>query len=426
MARRRHFEDFSTKPARVWTVEVVDAGVHTTEGPRGGTSTSDSASFPNGEDATRQAEAWVQARLASGFQEVHPYIGVTRGERSVKRSDTAQWSEGYAEAYLRVHQDDRRLVTDRGYAFRGGQESVERRERWFHSIEEASGIYDDQLTSARATTPTPRSPRTCETVPLDASVVSACQASGDRSAFVVLADDLIARGDPRGEIAALSLAGHAAQARGLLEACFASLWRHGIDLRFSLANGFVVGVVVSVTTSGELLAAAIRDVMSSPLCTFAEALTIDASDRNAGHHDIAWESVVDAVVATCEPRLRSLDVCDYHHNSQANHDLAALAPVLDGGLSRLHHLGLLGNSWEADHIATLAAASHLPKLRSLDVSNGSWSPSAITALVRHAKKFQDLTSFKLLRGEVETPFRRTAARLERVLPSATIELWNDC
>ena len=407
----RLFETLAKKPVLVWEIEVVGSELRTREG-----GALEVQSFPSESDAQAAAEALIAARTTAGFVEIHRRRTVAQGEPPVKRTEAVEWREGYLRRYARIHQDDRQVLNETGHVFRSGPACVDRKERWFMSIREASQHFDQAIAEARLRADAPIPPPVIASWAPESELERHCHAApDDADAFRVIADRLVEHGDPRGELAGLAINGDPAQARALLEHTFGDLWAPGLELHFELRHGFPRSVRFEIARPTDA-PAAIERVLRSPLCVFVESVAIESgySER------MDPEAVAGALVAACRDRLRALALLE---DSVPIGELAVGAAILDGELTTLRHLRLQGRWLYPGVIERLATCKLVPQLESLRLTEGCIEPDGIAALVRHAHAFEHLAPLEMSRIQVEGHAKRRTTQILRKLPNAIVDLY---
>ncbi len=233
----------------------------------------------------------------------------------------------------------------------------------------------------------------------------------DPTPYVVYADWLQGRGDPRGELIALSLARDALRVDDLLRTHAATFLGPLADRRdaFTWRYGFIHAAVL--TSDDARLADALAQLLGHPSGRFLAELTIG---RN-GAADAGLEDVLDVLAAHAPPSLRVLRLepapADFVVGAPDLGSLAALWPALPGLTSLEVHAGAFDLGEIALPALTRAeiwctgltttnmraiAAAEWPRLATLALSFGT-PRLGCTATHAHARELLARTDLTALR-----------------------------
>ena len=129
-------------------------------------------------------------------------------------------------------------------------------------------------------------------------------------------------------------------------------------------------------------------------------------------------SEIDSICAATWPALEHLEVWFGAGAYGAEGDVPRIRPIFDGiGLPNLHHLGIVNCEFSDSLIEPLAGSVVLPRLRTLDLSNGVMAARATELLLANAAAFRHLASIDL-KSNLFT--LEEARRVAAALPNVTI------
>jgi len=244
----RRFELAET-PVRFWEIDYRSGRVVFRWGAVGGLVQTHARGFSTQLEATRHAEQQIATQTAKGYIEIGIPIsadssnGPSRDAPPRNPALTVERSQRFERGpqYLELVQEARRVVQLGGGITSTGDvpDKASRVVKVHRTVAEAVAAFDEALLDARHQGWTPLAVRDPATVHSNPELEAQCLESPDSpDAWAVLADWLIARGDPRGEIASLQLAGKLAEANRILSAnlgalcggdreCYALEYRHG-------------------------------------------------------------------------------------------------------------------------------------------------------------------------------------------------------
>lgn len=212
----------------------------------------------------------------------------------------------------------------------------------------------------------------------DAELELQCRATPDNPApWSVYADRLIERGDPRGEVAQLHVAGKAAQGDDLVRRR-ATLLFGSREIAYgarelTYRHGFVVGARLRAKDNTDL-AAVTRELLASPMLMFVERLRFGLAGYS---RDNDWRPTLEAVIASpVASQIQELAFDDYTYQDCE----ISWAPygVFDGLLARLPALAELTiKSGGGGSLGQLA----LPKLHTLVRVTGGMRVAELASIV---------------------------------------------
>ncbi len=118
------------------------------------------------------------------------------------------------------------------------------------------------------------------------------------------------------------------------------------------------------------------------------------------------------------PRLAHLEIWFGSSDYGADSTVASIDPILHSKtLPELRHLGIVNCEWVEDAIAALVRSPLLPRLDSLDLSNGILARRGAALLVEYASAFRHLASIDLGGNQLEPD---EAARIRAVLDNVIV------
>jgi uncharacterized protein (TIGR02996 family) len=400
-------------------------------------------------DALVYAETEMAKQIARGYVEV-PVVGqpqtaaAAAREPTVERCERVDWIEDGVECFREIVLDGKRVLERTGRVF-GGRDEVglgATTEQRFATFGEAYAAFDARV----ATLGVARPPVELRSEP---ELEAACVASPDDPApWSVLADRLVEHGDPRGELAALHLAGKRAEAETFLRARCIDLVGRPLELAFR--HGFIVGATLQIDRDDDIeLDELTRQFLASPPARFIESLRFGLASFES---DNDWAKTLRAV---CEsPRVAQIRALRFDAYSSEDCEISwtpygdfsfawPLLPALEhlhvrsgaggtlgtialprlktfiresGGLARAEIEAIARATWPAlEHLEiwfgspdygaegtvadlhAILAGTGLPKLRHLGIVNCEFVPDAIPLLAR-SRVLPQLTSLDLSKG----------------------------
>ncbi|MEJ7600701.1 MAG: hypothetical protein WKG01_22535 [Kofleriaceae bacterium] len=440
-------------PGRFWEVSQEAARVRLRWGPLTGGGQALERAFASETEAAVYIAQQIAAQRARGYVEVELPV---RAEAEVLREQRFDWTTRAERKY--------RVVSQRGpvVGWQGGTVGADGTlvaipsevfRRTFPSVAEASVGYGELVASIEYDGAVPVDVHPPATIHANPELEALCEGSPDSpDPWAVYADWLIAQGDPRGEVAALHLAGKPAAARRVLAAHYAQLCgNEERPIALELRHGFAVAATLTIDRTGVLpLDVLTQQVLDAPIARFLQSLRFGLAHFES--HTNTWRPTLDAVLraphasrirerrfdaysyqdcelswttfgdfSTAWPALANLELL--HLRSGAGGTLGTIVlPNLrtfireSGGLTstelaaiasadwpRLAHLEIWtgssnhGSDITLHHLVPILAGRGLPALRHLGIVNSELSDSLIAELAR-SEILPQLHSLDLSRG----------------------------
>jgi uncharacterized protein (TIGR02996 family) len=393
----RRFELAET-PRRFWEIGQRDTEVSLRWGSEGRTPQSHDRGFATAREAAAYVDQQIAAQLGKGYVEVGP----SREEPEVplQTARSIRFERGFADAdqartswrrhpeprqYLEVLQEGRRIALVSGHVTAAGDEPERgsRQVKQHGSIRDANAAFAEAIADARyqgwreVHGPATASHR--EHPELEARCL---EAPDDPAPWSIYADWLQAHGDPRGEIAALQLAGRRAEARRVLGAHLAELtgsdaesfvfeYRHGFARRATIR----LGPADFDDPERCDLAALTQTLLTSPMARFLDALRFGLAGFSS---DNDWAPSLRAVIDSPRaPHLRELafDAFSYEDSELSWVSYGDFTGLLER-LPALEHVHIRSGAG-----GTLGGLQ-LPRLRTLIRESGGLAATEIEAIVR--------------------------------------------
>jgi uncharacterized protein (TIGR02996 family) len=160
------------------------------------------------------------------------------------------------------------------------------------------------------------------------------------------------------------------------------------------------------------------------------SLTLRSGSMSLGHIDLPElhtfatltrglkKNAIETIVHAPWPKLERLEL--QLGSSRYDSDITPndLQPILDGKLpAGVYHLGLANYSYAHELIDMLATSAILPRLRSLDLSLGTFNNDGAEQLIAHAKAFAHLEFIDLNESWLD---HAMTARVRELVPNALV------
>jgi uncharacterized protein (TIGR02996 family) len=457
----RRFELAGT-PGRFWEITITGIQVQLRWGPIDTPGQALARPFDSETAAARYAAEQIAAQRTRGYVEVEVPVRGPEPEVTVMRDQRFEWSARRERRYRVLAQHGRTVFWHGGRISEQGEDEPDHEQvfrRSYQTVAEASAAYTEVVATLEYDGAKPVVTRPPASIHKNLELEAQCLASPDSpDPWAVYADWLIAQGDPRGELAALHLAGKTGPATNLLAHHYAELCgdeEHQYQLEFR--HGFAVGATLKLEHASLLrLDVLTKQFLDAPIARFIDSLRFGLAHFESNNN---WAPTLDVVTRSEQaPRIRALrfDAYTYtdceiswtpfgdfafawtrlpslellHIRSGAGGNLGDLVlPRLktfifeSGGLAghlvdsivnakwpALEHLEIWTGSSNYGAAASLhalrpiLAGTGLPELRHLGIVNSELSDSLIPALA-DSRLLPQLHSLDLSRGV----FARTAA-----------------
>lgn len=442
-------------PGRFWEIAITAARVRLRWGPNETPGQSLERAFESETAAARYVAEQIAAQTQRGYVEVDVPVTSPEPEVTVMRDQRFEWSARRDRRYRVLAQHGRTVFWHGGKISELGEDEPDPEQvfrRTYPMVAEASAAYSELVATLEYDGAKPVVVRPPSTIHQNLELEAQCLASPHSpEPWAVYADWLMGQGDPRGELAALHLAGKTSLATTLLAQHYAQLVgdeEHPVALEFR--HGFAVGATLEIEHSSLLrLDVLTRQFLAAPIARFVESLRFGLAHFESNNN---WAPTLDVVTRSEQaPRIRALrfDAYTYsdceiswtpfgdfsfawrrlpslellHIRSGAGGTLGDLVlPRLktfifeSGGLARNLVASIVNAKWPAlEHLEIwtgssnygadaslhalrpILAAEGLPALRHLGIVNSELSDSLVAALAE-SKVLPQLHSLDLSRG----------------------------
>ena len=295
---------------RFWEITITGDRVHLRWGAKDTPGQALDRAFESETAAARYAAEQIAAQCRRGYFEVEVPVAAPEPEVTVMRDQRFEWSARRMRRYRVLGQHGRSVFWHGGSIDELGEDAPDPEQvfrRSYPSIGEASAAYGELVTTLEYDGAKPVTTRPPSTIHQNLELEAQCRASQDSpEPWAVYADWLIAQGDPRGELAALHLAGKSAAALKVLAQHYEQLVgdeEHQYDLQFR--HGFAIGATLGIDHASLLrLDVLTRQFLAAPIARFIESLRFGLAHFESNNN---WAPTLDVVTRSEQaPRIRAL------------------------------------------------------------------------------------------------------------------------
>ncbi len=295
---------------RFWEVTINGSRVHLRWGACGTPGQVLERPFDSETLAAGYVAAQIAAQGKRGYVEVDVPVSAARPEVTVMRDQRFEWSARRERKYRVLAQHGRTVFWHGGTISELGEDDPDPQQifrRSYQSLAEASAAYAELVATLEYDGAKPVNAKPPGTIHQNLELEAQCLASPDSpEPWAVYADWLIAQGDPRGEVAALQLAGKTAAATAVLAQNYAQLVgdeEHQFALEFR--HGFAVGATLKIDHASLLrLDVMTKQFLEAPIARFIESLRFGLAHFESNNN---WAPTLDVVTRSEQAqRIRSL------------------------------------------------------------------------------------------------------------------------